>query len=131
MNGSIMRVFPLYSALSRFKFLTYSAKIMLMAFVGTHIPLIALACYLALQSAPDWQTFFTTVGVTLIATLTGTGLTLFVLHQLLQPILLTSSALRRYRDTRQKTALPIGYTDEVGVLMADADATIEHLTGKS
>lgn len=124
---SVMQVSWLYNNLSRFDRLSYRAKIMLMAFVGSHIPLIALACYLALQTAPDWQIFLTTVGVTLLATLVGTALTLLVLHQLLQPIVLTSNALRRYRETRQKLTLPTGYTDEVGVLMADADAAIDHL----
>jgi diguanylate cyclase (GGDEF)-like protein len=116
-----------YQWMSRFDFLSYRTKILLMAFVGTHIPLITLAVYFALQTAPDWQAFFTTVGITLLATLAGTGITLYVLNHLLRPVLLTSQALRDYRETRLRTDLPSGYTDEVGTLMSDAGRTMNHL----
>jgi hypothetical protein len=42
----------LYDWLSRFGFLNYRTKILLMAFVGTHIPLITLAIYFALGPRP-------------------------------------------------------------------------------
>ena len=117
----------LYRWLSRFAFLNYRAKIMAMAFVGTHVPLLALAGWFALQSSRDWHVVAVTVGVTLCATLLGTGATLFVLNELLRPVLLTSKALRAYRETRERQPLPIGYGDEVGTLMADAGLTINHL----
>ena len=69
----------------------------------------------------------TTVGVTLCATLIGTAATLFVLNQLLRPVLMTSTALRAYRETRERPVLPSGFDDEVGRLMADAARTIDHL----
>lgn len=115
-----------YRALSRLP-LNYRAKIMTMAFLGTHIPLIALASYFAFQSAPDMATFFTTVGIVLLATLGGTALTLFVLNELLRPVLKTSRALRSYREQRVLDPLPTTFNDEVGTLMADAEATLRHL----
>ncbi len=119
-----------YERISRMRFLGYRGKIMVMAFIGTHIPLIALATYFALQSSPDMGTFLRTVGVTLVATLLGTGITLFVLNQLLRPVLMTSKALRSYRETGQVQALPVHLDDEVGTLMADAQHTIDHLDAR-
>ncbi len=119
-----------YERISRLRFLGYRGKIMAMAFIGTHIPLIALATYFALQSSPDMGTFLRTVGITLVATLLGTGITLFVLNQLLRPVLMTSKALRSYRETGQVQALPVHLDDEVGTLMADAQHTIDHLDAR-
>lgn len=105
----------------------YRAKIMLMAFAGTHIPLIALSSYVALHSSADWARFAATMGVALGATLVGTALTLMVLHQLLKPVSLVSRALRTYRATRRIEPLPRGFSDEVGTLMSDAGETLCHL----
>ena len=116
-----------YGWLDRMGVRNYRAKIMTVAFLGTHIPLIALVGHVALQSSAGWTQFATTMAVALGATLVGTALTLFVLHQLLKPVSLVSRALRTYRTTRRIEALPRGYTDEVGTLMADADETVAHL----
>ena len=122
-----MRDLWLYEWLSGFRFLNYRAKIMATGFIGTHIPLIALASYFTFQSAPDWRTFFVIVGITLVATLVGAGLTLFALDELLRPVIKTSKVLRNYRDARTPSTLPTHFTDEVGTLMADAGSTIMHL----
>jgi len=119
----------LYGAISKLGVLNYRAKVMFMAFLGTHIPLIAIIVYYVSQNAPDWQTALVTIGVALVATLVGTGITLFVLNHLLRPVLMTAKALRQYRATRQIDPLPTGFTDEVGTLMADAAQTLEHLEG--
>ena len=119
-----------YERLSRLHFLGYRGKIMVMAFIGTHIPLIALTSYFALQSSPDVGTFLRTVGVTLVATLLGTGITLIVLNQLLRPVLMTSAALRSYRETGKVQTLPVHLNDEVGTLMVDAQYTIDHLDAR-
>lgn len=116
-----------YESISKLGFLNYRAKIMVMAFIGTHIPLIALASYFAFQASHDLGMLLRTVGVTLAATLIGTAITLFVLNQLLRPVLMTSTALRRYRETREIQPLPVHLNDEVGTLMADARHTIDHL----
>ena len=116
-----------YHALSRFRFMNYRAKIMVVAFVGTHVPLIALIADVARRSSSDWSTFLGILSTALVATLTGTGVTLYVLNQLLKPVLMTSRTLRGYRETRALGALPTDYSDEVGTLMADADVTLRHL----
>lgn len=117
----------LYRALSRVGLRPYRAKVLATAFVGIHVPLLALVGWFVLQAAADGQVPYTTLGVALAATLGGTALTLWVLNQLLHPVLLTSQALRAYRERRERLPLPTDCTDEVGRLMADADHTLGHL----
>ena len=116
-----------YDLMSRRVRLNYRLKIMLVAFVGTHVPLISVAAYVAIEHSPNWTTFIGTMAVTLTATLGGTGVTLFVLNELLKPVLLTSRTLKTYRESREVGELPRHYSDEVGTLMANAGDTIEHL----
>ena len=122
-----MKRLRVYDRLDRLGLRGYRAKIMATAFVGTHIPLIALAAFFALQSSLDRETFVRTMAITLAATLAGTGLTLFMLHELLRPVSLVSQALRAFRARRELVALPSRYGDEVGTLMADAGETMAHL----
>jgi EAL domain-containing protein (putative c-di-GMP-specific phosphodiesterase class I)/GGDEF domain-containing protein len=122
-----MRQLWLYDFVSRAKRLNYRGKIMLMAFVGTHIPLLAVIAYFVLHSGTDFATAVTTVAVTLVATLIGTGITLFVLNELLRPIVMTSRGLQQYRTTRALPELPTGYADEAGTLMRDASLTLTDL----
>ena len=122
-----MNELKLYSAMSRSGRLNYRAKIMLMAFLGTHIPLLAIIAFFVLSTTNDMTVVWSTLGVALVATLVGTGITLFVLNQLLQPVLLTSKTLRTYRQSREIVPLPTHYTDEAGTLMADASRTLTRL----
>lgn len=90
----------IYAFLSRLPFpKSYLGKILLVAFLGTHLPLIALVLYfvlsLLIEFGPNQGIFF----VVLVATLLGTVVTLCTLYLLLQPVSLdtaqTSSALPR------------------------------------
>lgn len=65
-----------YDRMSRLTRISYRGKIMIMAFLGTRIPLIALSVHFGVQSVPDWVTALWALGVTLAATLTGTVVTL-------------------------------------------------------
>lgn len=116
----------LYRSLSRMR-VNYRAKVMSVAFVGTHVPLIALVAYVASLTTTDWPSFLGVLGTALLATLGGTGVTLAVLNGLLQPVLVTSGALRAYRLDRRIEPLPTQFGDEVGTLMADAFETLCHL----
>ena len=113
-----------YDALARVPRLGYGGKIMLVAFVGTHVPLLGLVIFLAASgSDPAWPA----VLATLLATLLGTGATLLALHHLLRPIALVSRALRAYGLDRTLAELPAGYADEAGTLMADTDHVLRRL----
>lgn len=106
---------------------SYRLKIMIMAFLGTHVPLIAIVVFFVALSTGDWSEVLSVFLVVLVATLIGTAFTLLILNELLRPVLMTSAALRAYRTTGAIRPLPSEFSDEVGTLMADAGATITHM----
>ncbi|MBA3425753.1 MAG: diguanylate cyclase [Rubrobacter sp.] len=128
-NGLANDGFGAYALLSWLGFpKSYRGKIMLVAFLGTHAPLIALALYLLLLGSsiglePALRLFVVVVPITLI----GTGATLLALRGLLAPMSLTVSALEQYIDDRKVPALPASFTDEAGKLMASVQYAIGHL----
>ncbi len=128
-NGLANDGFGAYALLSWLGFpKSYRGKIMLVAFLGTHAPLIALALYLLLLGSSiglesALRLFVVVVPITLI----GTGATLLALRGLLAPMSLTVSALEQYIDDRKVPALPASFTDEAGKLMASVQYAIGHL----
>ena len=117
-----------YALLSRLGFpKSYRGKIMLVAFLGTHAPLIALVFYLLLGSSLGLGPALRILALMVVVTLVGTAATLLVLRALLAPISLTSSALKGYVDDRQVPVLPTGFTDEAGQLMAEVRYAIGYL----
>ena len=125
--GAILQNLRLYSAISRFGKLSYRVKILVVAFLGVHIPLLGIIAFYVMHNTSDMAVVWGTLGVGLVATLIGTGITLFVLNSLLAPVLLTSQQLQRYRDTRQLMPLPTEFTDEAGTLMANSTRTLLRL----
>ncbi len=120
-----------YSQMSRLPFpRSYSGKLLLAAFLGIHVPLIALVLYLLALSPPiGFGTKLGVFTVVLVATLLGTCATLFVLYLLLKPVSMASEALRGYLEDGKMPALPTGFTDRAGKLMADVQHAVEHLDG--
>jgi diguanylate cyclase (GGDEF)-like protein len=117
-----------YASLARIGFpKSYSAKIMLVFFAGTHLPLVALVLYLLLLSPGGLGTHLGVLAALLIATLLGFVATLFALRALLAPVRLASSSLEAYLHDRRKPDLPIGFSDEAGKLMADVQHALDHL----
>lgn len=117
-----------YALLSRLGFPnSYRAKIMLTAFLGTHAPLIALVIYLLLGYSGALESTLRILVLMVGVTLLGTAATLLALRGLLAPIHLTSSALKEYIDDHKMPALPTGFTDEAGQLMADVQYAINNL----
>src|SRR5215218_4937248 len=117
-----------YASLARIGFpKSYSGKIMLVVFAGTHLPLVVLVLYLFLASPGSLGTHLGVLAALLIATLLGFVATLFALRALLAPVRLASSSLEAYLDERRTPALPIGFSDEAGKLMADVQRALDHL----
>jgi diguanylate cyclase (GGDEF)-like protein len=117
-----------YALISKLGFpKTYRGKIMLVAFLGTHAPLLGAALYLLLGSSVGLGAALRILALLVAVTLLGSAATLVALGALLAPVRLTSSALKRYLDDRTKPELPIGFSDEVGRLMADVRYAVEHL----
>jgi diguanylate cyclase (GGDEF)-like protein len=117
-----------YASLARIGFpSSFSGKIMLVVFAGTHLPLVVLVLYLLLASPGGLGTHSGVVAALLIAILLGFVATLFALRALLAPVRLASSSLEAYLDERRKPELPIGFSDEAGRLMADVQHAVDHL----
>ena len=122
-----MNTLWLYQTISRLVNVKYRTKIMLVAFAGTHVPLLGLIAFFVVHNSSTLEEMLEILCVALIATLIGTGITLFVLTHLLRPITMTSIGLRRYGIGRVLPQLPLEYKDEVGTLMADASHTLVKL----
>jgi diguanylate cyclase (GGDEF)-like protein len=128
-----------YVQLSRLGFpKSYRGKIMLVMFVGTHVPLVVLVFYLLLSSPLTLRPSLDILVLLLGATFVGTAAALYALNSLLAPVRLASTSLREYLDSQRLPNLPIGFADEAGRLMADVqyalnnlDATISSLEGLS
>ncbi|BCX09077.1 MAG: hypothetical protein KatS3mg066_2936 [Fischerella sp.] len=91
----IHRQLYLYSFLAQFKLLkkSYTTKIMLVAFLGTHVPLLTLLFSFITSNSYSWEMTVRVMVIALLATLAGTAATLYALHHLLTPVILTSAAL--------------------------------------
>lgn len=120
-----LRIYELLSQLPRPR--SYTGKIFLVAFLGTHIPLIGAVIYTALSSLTLDQAW-PMLRVTLGATLVGTGCTLYVLYRLLAPIRRTAGALQRYVDTHEPPRLPTHFADRAGRLMRNTQHTLTKLS---
>jgi diguanylate cyclase (GGDEF)-like protein len=108
---------------------SYLGKIMLVAFIGTHIPLLALLVFALNTTTLAGDTRTRVLLIALLSTLSGTGATLYILRKLLMPVTLTFRGLRRYLDRNEIPLLPTEFSDEVGILMADTMHTITKLDG--
>jgi diguanylate cyclase (GGDEF)-like protein len=118
----------LYRALSRAPFpRSYVGKVFFTAFLGTHVPLLALLFYFVRRRRFKLGSALRVLSVTVPATLGGTALTLWAMYALSAPTALASRALRRYLESGKLPELPVGYTDRAGRLMADVQHTIERL----
>ena len=118
----------LYRALSRAPLpRSYLGKVFLAAFLGTHVPLLALLGYLVRFRRFGLRASVRILSVTVPATLGGTAATLWAIHALSAPVGLASRALRRYLDAGELPDLPVIYTDRAGRLMADVQYAIERL----
>jgi diguanylate cyclase (GGDEF)-like protein len=136
----------IYALLSRLPFpRSYLGKILLSAFLGTHVPLVALVLYLLLAASLDLREALSVLLIVLVATLLGTLATLYALYALLRPVSLARNSLCDYLDRGLMPSLPTRFNDQAGRLMADVQyvlerfdevmrsleerATTDHLTG--
>lgn len=106
---------------------SYLLKFMLVAFLGTHVPLIVLVLYIALSQSYSLIGALPIVIAALFATLIGATLTLSFLGSLLMPVRQTSESLKQYLAERSLPSLPTIYGDEAGQLMADAQYVVMRL----
>ena len=128
-----------YALLSRLGFpKSYQGKIIIVMFVGIHVPLVVLVFYLLLSSSVTLRPALEILVLLVSATFVGTAAALYALNSLLAPVRLASTSLTEYLDSQRLPDLPIGFADDAGRLMADVqyalnslDATIRSLEGLS
>ena len=131
--GALPRKSPMNHSLTLYHFLcrvtwpkSYIGKMLLIAFLGVHIPLLSLISYTAIVTI-HWTTALSVIVVSVIATVLGSLITLFVQAQALAPILQATTALNRYITTGELPTLPTTFADEAGQLMANTQECITHL----
>lgn len=119
-----------YALLSRALFPgSYLGKVLLAAFVGTHIPLLVLVLYVLLVAGLPPAQALPVLAVALAATLVGSVVTLSALYVLLAPPSAASIALRAYLERDTLPELPTDIDDEGGRLLGDVQGTIVRLDG--
>jgi diguanylate cyclase (GGDEF)-like protein len=118
----------IYRALSRLPWpRRFSSRLLLVCFLGTHLPLIVLILGMAATIGFSGTGVQFAVALTLGGTLVATGLVLAIVHGALAPIDATRRALADFHADRTISRLPTDHIDEPGRLMACTQATIEGL----
>lgn len=100
---------------------------MFVAFLGIHVPLLALLLSFVISNSYSLEIAMRVMVIALLATLAGTAVTLYTLRHLLNPVILTSTALHNYLNNQTLPELPTEFADEVGTLMADTSQTLHKL----
>jgi len=118
----------LYSAMGRLpRPRSYLGKILLVSFVGVHVPMIGAVVYVLYAADTALVDSIDILGALLVATLVGTVATMGANAALLAPVREAARALRAYLATGTVPALPTGCRDEAGVLMANVQEVVTRL----
>jgi signal transduction histidine kinase len=115
----------LYSKLSKIGFLSrsYTLKFLFIAFLGIHLPIIALVYFMFLTDIEITPNL--ALSIVLIMTLVGTAITLYILTGLLQPFKEAEKSLRKYSKDGTLPSFPLTYKDEVGSLFINLQSTLQ------
>lgn len=106
----------LYQTLDRLCPSSFTAKVFILAFVGTHVPLVA-AIVFSLLTIESLEQATPMLLVLLFATLAGAIGTLAGLRALLMPIKVASKAAAAYEAGKGVPELPTEFKDEAGQLL--------------
>ncbi len=117
----------LYAAMGKLFRRSYTAKLFAVAFLGTHVPLLALLGWSLAVGLDSDALLWRVLAIALSATLAGFALTLYLLHQLLAPIRAVAEALDGYDRARALPALPEDSEDDVGRLMRGVNRNLHRL----
>lgn len=115
-----------YAGLARLFPNSFPAKVFLIAFIGTHIPLIATVYFLLAERGGVMANLEICI-VMLLATLIGTAATLYGLRAILQPLFFVRDAMEAFESRREKQDLPGQFNDEIGKIMAMTNRLIGDL----
>lgn len=107
----------LYRALNRLFPRSYSAKLFFAAFIGTHVPLIALVMWMLLREGSHDPLLTRAALVALLATLVGTALAFWLLHRLLLPVRMAARALDDYERDQSLPEFRLDGDDDAAILL--------------
>jgi diguanylate cyclase (GGDEF)-like protein len=97
---------------------SYRLRVLCICFIGTHIPLMVASVHALSSMNGGLSAHYGILVAVLVATLVGTGLTLFAVNAVLSPIMKSATALKAYTTDRTLPNLPLDRRDEAGDLMA-------------
>ncbi len=119
----------LYRAIGRIPGLqrSFKAKVLTIAFLGTHVPLLTILAYFIVQNAATQAMAIQVLLVALLATLIGTGITLGLLYVLLRPISVTLRLLSDFESEHRVQPIRAELTDEMGDLINGTHGTLRQL----
>ncbi len=106
---------------------SFKAKVLSIAFLGTHVPLLAILAYFILGSAVTQSYALQILAIALVATLLGTLATLLALRVLLRPIDLTLEMLGQFRQGSHVVRPRVALHDEMGTLIDGTARTLAEL----
>ncbi len=106
---------------------SFKTKVLSVAFLGTHVPLLALLAYFLYGNAVTQNYALWVLGMALVATLLGCLATLVTLRALLRPIDLTLKMLGQFREARHLLQPQITLHDEMGTLIDSTARTLVDL----
>lgn len=106
---------------------SFKAKVLVVAFMGTHVPLLAILAYFIYANSVTEAYALQVLAMALVATLGGTLVTLLALQALLRPIDLTLGMLRRFRERGQLYRPELNLHDEMGTLIQGTHGALEDL----
>jgi diguanylate cyclase (GGDEF)-like protein len=102
---------------------------LLLALLGTHVPILVLVAYLALSFPGGLAVALPVLGATLAGTLAAGAIAFRELRTLLASVSRASRALRDYRERGETPALPADAGGEGGRLLRDVQETLCRLEG--
>ncbi|MDF1735611.1 MAG: histidine kinase dimerization/phospho-acceptor domain-containing protein [Minwuia sp.] len=106
---------------------SYLAKILIISFIGVHVPMIGAVIYILASSGTGILDQIEVLLALLVATLLGTGATLVAIYGLLSPVRRAAHALNAYLEKREVPALPVDLTDDAGVLLSNVQESVTRL----
>ncbi len=102
-----------------------AVKSFIIAFIATHIPLLALVAVVTLR--PAWLTQWGVLGAALVATLLAAAVVIGTLWRLFRPLRQAADGLAGFMTHGKAVALSVGSQDEVGRLVQLLVQSLAHL----
>jgi len=119
----------IYAALSDIAWpRSYYLKILVLCFIGTHIPLLATVVASLLILDVPLAKELSVLLLMLAATVVAAVATVFVVRAMLAPIAAVTNELERYRQKGEFSTLPERGRDEAGTLMKTVNSLLRQFT---